>query len=150
MRVKGNIVMGVSRGEPLIEKYAARLKGLLGFEPFRGTLNVRVERKIDLKFYATKTMEHILLDGSRLVEAYLAPVKLYTSSGEYSCWAFRQEKSPHGADLVELIAKESLREKFSLKDGDEVELEFEEIVPKREEREGILGRMTRSETRLSR
>lgn len=154
MRVRGKIAPGVFRGEQLIDKYAPRLKGLLGFDPFRGTLNVKTERKIDLKFFATKTLEHIILDGSRHVDAYLAPVKLYTLNGHCSCWAIRPVSSVHegyvhGADTVELIAKENLREKFSLKDDDVVELEFEGVAPK-EIRESILGRLTRSETRLSR
>jgi riboflavin kinase len=149
MRVKGKVVAGVLRGEHLIEKYRPRLLGVLGFEPFPGTLNVRTERKIDLKFYATKTLDHILLDGSRHVEGYLARVKLISRDEEYECWAFRQRPDPHGPYFVEIIAKENLRTKFGLKDGDEVEIEFPDVAQAKK-KEGFLSRLVGPETRISR
>ncbi len=151
MLVKGKVVSGVMRGEQLIDKYSARLKGVIGFEPFPGTLNVKLERKIDLKFYATKTLEHKLLHGGPFVECYLAPVKIHKGDEEYKCWALRQEKPLHGADIIELVAKDNLRDKLSLQDGDEVEIEFPDVsIQGKEEREGILQRFYAKETRLSR
>ena len=74
MKIKGNVTVGPMRGKQLIEKFFFRLSGIIGYEPFKGTLDVRLENKIDIKLYATKTIDHILLDGAKKIDAYLAPI----------------------------------------------------------------------------
>lgn len=150
MLAKATVVSGVLRGEELIPKYAARMKGIIGFEPFPGTLNLRLERTLDFKAYATKTLEHKLVSGHRHVEAYLAPAQLHVAGQKYDCWAFRQEKNVHKGDIVEILAGENLRRKFGLKDNDHVELELFEQPRRRQAKNGMLSRLFGSETRLSR
>jgi CTP-dependent riboflavin kinase len=77
MKMRGTVFSGASRGEPLIEKYYARLVGLLGTKLFLGTLNVRMEKAFDIRPYARKTLEHVLPGGKKkMINAYIAEVKV--------------------------------------------------------------------------
>lgn len=80
MRVNGKVVFGLKRGRGIVEKYRARLIGLVGFKPFKGTLGVKLERNIDIKSYSTKIISNKITDGSTIVDAYLAPVRLHSKS----------------------------------------------------------------------
>jgi CTP-dependent riboflavin kinase len=124
MKLQGKISSGVLRGAPLIGKYFHRLVGLLRFEPFRGTMNVQFGKPIDIEMYSTKTIDHILMDGTKHVDAFLAPIIFSAKGQDYECWAMRHTGHTHEPDTVEIIAKENLKEKFSLNDGDSVEITF--------------------------
>lgn len=130
MKVKGRIFSGSLRGEPLVGHYFHRLTGILGFEPFRGTMNVRLEKNVDIELYSTKAIDHILMDGTRHVDALLAPIIFSVKGQDYECWAMRHTQH-YKADVVEILAKESLKEKFSLNDDDEVEITFFEQKQKK-------------------
>lgn len=154
MRVRGKIAPGVSRGELLIRKFFFRIKAILGFEPYKGTLDVRLERKVKIEDYATKAIDHILVDGTRMVEAHLAPVVLHVRKGgevnDHECWAIRPVPYTHGEETVEIINRERLREKFSLKDGDDVEVTFFEPERKKDSPAiGLMRKLYRREHRLS-
>lgn len=152
MLAKATVSPGVLRGGQLISKYMHRLKGMLGFQPFPGTMNLKIDRKLDFRVYATKPLEHILLDGTRHIEAYLAPARLHIGREVHDCWAFWpfvQDKTTRRNE-VEIIAKENIHKKFGLKDGDEVGLELIEHHIKPKKNGGILKRLFKGESRLSR
>jgi riboflavin kinase len=150
MRVKGIVFSGVLRGQSLINIHFHRLVGLIGFEPFEGTLDVKLRTDIDIKRYATKSVEHIIMDGTKVVNAYLAPVNLIIKTEKeevvYPCWAMQQPEGIYSSDIVEIIAKDRLKEKFHLEDGNMVEIElFEKPVSKKEKEKKL-----RHETQLMR
>lgn len=165
MRMKGRVASGVLRGGQLVEKYFFRIKAILGFEPYKGTLNVKLENPIEIEEYSTKAIEHILVDGTRMVEAHLAPIILHVPENstpashqrwligkvyDHECWAIRPRDSPHGKDIVEILDKEKLTERFSLKEGSEVEITFFEQRRKRESPAmRFMRRLYRREHRLS-
>ena len=76
MKLQGKVIFGIKRGTGVVEKYHARLIGLVGFRPFKGTLNVKFEKNVDIKLHSTKTISHVISDGTTTVEAYLAPVRM--------------------------------------------------------------------------
>lgn len=131
MKIKGKIFSGVLRGRPLIGAYFHRLIGILGFEPFKGTMNVKLEKNIDMELYSTKAIDHILMDGTRHVDAFLAPIIFSVKGQDYECWAMRHTGHIYEADVIEVLAKENLKEKFSLKDEDAIEITFFEQKRKR-------------------
>ena len=124
MKFKGTVIAGAMRGKPLIEIYLYRLKSILGFEPYKGTMDIRLEKPINLEAYSTKEISHVLLNGSKKMEAYLAPVTLEIKGEKYECWAIRQEESVYSDTRLEIVAKDNIKEKFSLKDGDAVAVEL--------------------------
>lgn len=76
MKIQGKVIFGLRRGRGIVEKYHARLIGLVGFRPFKGTLNIELPRDVDIRRYSTETISHKLSDGSTKVEAYMAPVRI--------------------------------------------------------------------------
>ncbi len=174
--VRGKIAPGPRRGEPLIEHNFFQLKGILGFEPFKGTLDIKTRQLVNIAGVATKAVDRVLLDGSRHVDLYIAPVTLVIRPHEYveieethtprkktmldriadlrrnqdrilvrqkqaeemmdhpterhDCYAV-QEKQPIDRTMIEIIDQEKLKEKFSLDEGDEVEVIFYKTEKKR-------------------
>ncbi|MFH0832972.1 MAG: DUF120 domain-containing protein [Candidatus Aenigmatarchaeota archaeon] len=149
MKLKGEVVSGVHRGKPLIRIYHLRLTGILGFEPFKGTLDIKMEKPIDIRPYSTKAIEQVLLDGTKKVDAYLAPVILSFKGQSHICWAMRHE-TIYSSDTIEIVSKDKLKEKMSLKDGDEVEITFTEEKKKEKSIPGmeIMKRLYGRETHL--
>jgi len=129
--IKGEIFSGVLRGKPLMEKYYHRIIGVLGFEPFKGTLDVRLERKIDIMAFSEKFLDHLLMDGSRHIDACFARVKVRIRKNEYDCWAMRQMNGIYEDDVIELIGKDCFREKLDLTDGQELGITFFEQEKKK-------------------
>lgn len=130
---------GVLRGRSLIDIYYPRIVGTLGFEPFKGTMNVKLEKAVDIAMFSPKSIEHVLMDGGKMVYAYLAPIILSPKKKpeDYHCWAMKEPTDPV-KDTIEVIAKDNLREKFSLKDDDDVEITFTE-PPKRKRKVPGMG-----------
>lgn len=147
MKLKGVIFPGVSRGANYIEIFFDRIRGLIGFVPYKGTLNVKLEKQIDFKLFDTKRIEHVLLDGTTRVDARLAPIKLHIKKEnidvEYDCWAIREERGIYEKDILEILAKDNIKQKFSLKDGDEVDVELFE-----REKKSIMTKMKASFRRI--
>ena len=152
MKIKGKIFSGMLRGEPLIGLYFHRLIGILGYEPFKGTMNVRLENKIDIEVYSTKAIDQILMDGTRKVDAFLAPIIFSAKDQDYECWAMMHTGHTYEANIIEIVARENLKEKFSLKDDDEVEITF--TAEKKKKRGipglGILKKLYGRQTQLTR
>ncbi len=135
MRFKGRVVPGAMRGGVLIEKFYYRIKALLGFEPYKGTMDIKLEKQIEIEDFASKTVDHILLDGRRMVEVYLAPAVLHFPFAgkmhDHECWAVRFVTPQEQKDVIEIIDKEKLSDMFSLKEGSELEVTlFEQKTPK--------------------
>jgi len=141
LKLKGIVEAGVARGAPLVDIYFFRLIGILGYEPFKGTLNVKLQRPIDIKDYSTKDISHVLMDGTTQVYAYLAPI-IFTYKGQNcECWEISEPERTKGAE-IEIIAKDNLHDKFGLKDGDEVEITFfEQKKKKRIPGMGLLAKL---------
>lgn len=119
MKVRGEVFSGVLRGAPLIEKYYARLVGLIGFKPFKGTLDVKTDRNIDIRPFATKKMEHVLTDGRKKITAYLAPVKIKKVYLVYSLIDIHDEER-RILEKVETLRKNA-KAKLSMDDLSEIE-----------------------------
>ncbi len=119
MKVRGEVFSGVLRGAPLIEKYYARIVGLVGFKPFKGTMDVKLDRNMDIRPFATKTMDHILTDGRRKITAYLAPVKIKKIYLVYSMMDIHDEER-RILENVESLRKNA-KAKLSMDDLSEIE-----------------------------
>ena len=136
VRIKGRVFIGVMRGSSIIDYHFPRIVGLIGFEPFKGTLNVKLERAIDMTYYATKAVEHVLMDGTKKIDVLLAPIILTIKRDpeeHYDCWSMRDMLNVYPNDVIEVIARENLMEKFSLKDDEEIKVTFFDTGKKKKE-----------------
>ncbi len=109
------------------EGYTKQFKKKIGYVPFPGTLNIRLDRKED--FEAVKQFDNIntthiegFSDGKRTygwVKCY--PAKLNSS---LDCLLIRLERTHHDTSIVELISKHNLRKTAKLDDGTQVSIEI--------------------------
>lgn len=112
MNVRGEVFSGTLRGTPLVEKYYPRLVGLLKFKPYKGTMDVKLERNVDVRGFATKSIEHVLTDGKKKVDAYIAPVRIRKLTVVYKLMQVRESEKQILQNLKKL--EKAAEEKLSL------------------------------------
>ena len=126
MIITGKIFHGLHRGEPWIDHYFYRIVGLLNIKPFKGTLNIKLDKEVDISDYMTKVLEHVDASGRHIIEARFCPAKLRVRKDdkiiEENCWIFRQENGPYKDDVIEIISEKCLEKELGLKEGDAVEV----------------------------
>ncbi len=122
-KMRGIVVSGLGRGQYYlsVEGYRNQFKELLSFDPFPGTLNLKLTEP-----FIQPAMGSINIDGFRdekrtFGECRCYPVKINGINGAI----IRPERSSYPADLIEVIAPVSLRKTLCLSDGDEIEVILE-------------------------
>ena|SRR3989344_5642968 len=124
MIIRGKLVHGPMRGEGLVEHFYYRIIHTLKFEPFKGTLDVKTEKDIDIEKYATVVLDHILLDGRRMIDAYLCPATIRHGEKEHKAWIIQKHKDVHNKGIIEVISKDKIMDAMGLKYGDDIEVEI--------------------------
>jgi riboflavin kinase len=128
MRFRGSVASGLGEGRYYLSQpgYLVQFTERLGYTPYPGTLNVKVEPEDFRRVEAAREWRAIRIDG------FAAGGRTF---GGASCFAARLNgrachlivpDRTHHRDVVELISPEYLRETLGLKDDDRVELEVEE------------------------
>jgi len=120
IEVVGTVFSGKGEGEFYVNLYSKNIQRVLGLIPFPGTLNIRLEPN------SARMIRELLSKPVYIIEP---PIKgygrVYAWPGFMKCikvYVIRPEKTVYGLDVIEVIAKENLRELFGLKDGDLVKV----------------------------
>lgn len=124
--VKGQIVTGIGVGSRFIgmEWVREQILEKLGFDPYLGTLNVRMDEETSRRY-------HSLLEGREGIPIEPLDERYYRGK----CYRSRINDRVDGAivvpivpdypaDLVEMVAPVNLRERLGLRDGSEVTVEI--------------------------
>ncbi|TFF68632.1 CTP-dependent riboflavin kinase [Candidatus Thorarchaeota archaeon] len=125
IEIVGTAVSGIGEGAYYVDVYSERFKEALGFEPFSGTLNVKVSDEQSQT--AVKRMKHsppIIVPGFSREER---------TFGDVICYRVRindavegavviAQRTHHSRDILEVIAPFNLREKLDIKDNERVKL----------------------------
>jgi CTP-dependent riboflavin kinase len=113
---------GEAAGFTALDWVRAQCGARLGFEPYAGTLNLRIEREEDLKRWTVlRVCPGIGLDGpARYCAARCYPV---TIAGRIVGAIVLPLVEGYPADVVELLAPMALRQTLQLRDGDELALD---------------------------
>jgi len=124
-KLEGTICNGFGEGAYYVKLYAKKLKKVLGFKPYYGTLNLKVdsaEKKNFLEFLECTYIEGFKKGGRTFggVYCYKIPKKLK----DIKIAILEPERNLH-EDVVEIIAPVCLRRKFKFKDGEKIALEVE-------------------------
>ncbi len=118
--LEGVVMAGLGEGRYYLSRpgYTRQFMASLGFCPYPGTLNVKLNEPFD-----PPSQQAIRIAGFE---------EAGRTFGKCSCFKIRingiqgaivlPEKSSHRPDVVEIIAPFNLRELLCLQDGDEVEL----------------------------
>lgn len=122
--IKGAVTTGFGEGKYYITQkdYVKQFMKKLKFEPYEGTLNLKVSTKDLRNLELLKNSEGIEIEGFKKGSRTFGAVKcFYATINNVDC-AIVMPKRSHYKDVLEVISKAHLRRTLSLKDGDEVEL----------------------------
>jgi len=125
MELEGIVTTGYGKGAYFLGQkfYKSKFDEKCGFEPFPGTLNVIIEEKYleNIKKIKTNCTNIIKpkegFGGVKYIKAIL-------NSNLTGAIVF-PDKTTHDENYLEFIAKDNLRNKFNLKDGDKVKLKID-------------------------
>ncbi len=118
----GEVVSGLGEGSYYVRLYRDRIREYLGFDPFPGTLNVKVlfPRTI---FDALIDVRPILIpgfvrDGRTFGDVKAYPVRIEDVEGAIVV----PSRSVHPPKIAEIIAPVNLRETLNLRDGSRIRI----------------------------
>ena len=127
--LKGTLVSGMGEGAYYmgLKGYTKQFISKIGYVPFPGTLNVRLDKKIHQESIKQfETLDGIKIksfsDGKRTygwVKCF--PAKLNNS---VNCQLIILERTHHDDSVIELISKTCLRKNAKLKDGSKVSIKI--------------------------
>ncbi len=117
--MRGKIASGLGQAQYFIprEGYSRQFLEHLGFVPFPGTLNVRLEEPFPAELPA------IRIEGFTEVGKSFGECKCYRIKiNGIEAAVVRPEKSLYPPELIEIVAPVQLRETLGVEDGDSVEV----------------------------
>ncbi|GAB6946642.1 DUF120 domain-containing protein [Vulcanisaeta sp. JCM 16161] len=125
IRLVGYIVSGLGEGSfyMSLDGYVKQFIEKLGFKPYPGTLNVRLKPEyVKYRLYLD-ALPGIYIEGfSNGVRTY-GGVKCFRATIQGLPGAVLLiERTHHGPDTIEVISPYKLRDRLSLRDGDEIEV----------------------------
>jgi riboflavin kinase, archaea type len=148
---KGKIVTGMGEGSYYMSKkgYKDQFREKLGYEPYPGTLNIKLEEQIykDTKreitgypsiyihgfkdenrtFGWVKCYPTILIPGAKETDKVLENSKKNYENMEIESAILLLERTHHNNSLVEVISPVCIKETASLKNGDIVTIELKDL-----------------------
>ena len=129
VELNGTLVSGMGEGAYYmgLKGYTKQFKSKIGYVPFPGTLNVRLDKKIHQEAVKQfETLDGIKIksfsDGKRTygwVKCF--PAKLNNS---INCDMILLERTHHDNSVVELISKTCMRKTGNLKDGSKITIKI--------------------------
>jgi riboflavin kinase len=122
--LEGELFSGLGEGAYYIHQpgYREQFKKKLGYDPFPGTLNVRLGKRFFPERTLLEAMPFTSIDGFRDGKRSYGPVRCYRVliNGKARANVVTALRSHYGEEILEIIAPVNLREKLGLKDGDRV------------------------------
>lgn len=124
--LRGVVVSGLGEGAYYVslEGYRRQFIEKLHFNPYPGTLNVRLyENYVKYRLYLER-IPGIKIEGFTNGQRTYGGVKAFKCRiGTVDCGLLLIERTSHGPEVVEVIAPVKLRDVLNLKDGSEVSIE---------------------------
>ncbi len=124
--IKGTVTSGVGEGAYYVslEGYRRQFKERLGFDPFPGTLNLKIPKEQMFFRRLLDKEEGIKIDGFSAENRTFGDVKAFKSkvNGIDSAIVIPQ-RTHYPPDVLEVISAVKLRDVLGLTDGDTVEVE---------------------------
>ncbi|MBN2014250.1 MAG: DUF120 domain-containing protein [Candidatus Altiarchaeota archaeon] len=128
--VEGRVVSGIGEGAYYVCEYSPLFEKQLGFKPFFGTLNLQLIGFCpSLERFVSGVIKPFRRGDRMFGEVKYIPVSLIGDSWYEDCFLILPKRTHHKKEL-EIIARENLREKHKLKDGDTLKVEIKDISPR--------------------
>lgn len=127
MKILGIIISGTGKGRYFISQkiYSEQFREKLGFKPFPGTLNIQIHEE-NLAQIAQIPKEEMGTIKGKDDFGDVGYIKA-SLNGQINGALVFPVKTQHPQDILEFIARENLREKLKLNDGDLVTLDIKVI-----------------------
>jgi len=128
IELAGQVTSGLGEGRYYmsIEEYKRQFKEKLGFEPYPGTLNVKLYPEYIKNRLLLSKLPGIVIEGFEKNGRKFGSVKCFRATIEGAedipCAVLIIEKTHHGPEIIEIIAPVKLREILNLKDGSPVKV----------------------------
>ncbi len=127
VKLTGSIMAGLGEGAYYLSRpgYVKQIKEKLGFEPFAGTLDIRLSSAQDL----SKKLDILKKQGIRL-ESFKEENRFFGGASCYPCLIngkikaaiLQPDRTHHPQEVVELIAPVNLRKTLKLENGNQLEV----------------------------
>ena len=128
MMMRGQATSGMRDGKYYLglDEYVREIKSRLGFSPYPGTLNIRLDAPEGTQCKERlSAMEGIEIPGFRKGGRMFGSIRCFSClvSGVEGA-VLIPERSHYGFEVLEVISPHNLRKKLKLKDGDGVEVKI--------------------------
>ncbi|MGI9566388.1 MAG: DUF120 domain-containing protein [Nitrosopumilus sp.] len=127
--LKGTLVSGMGEGAYYmgLSGYTKQFKSKIGYVPFPGTLNVRLDQKI----YQEAIKQFDTLDGVK-IESFSDGMRTYgwvkcfqaKLNNSINCKLIILERTHHDDSIIELISKVCIRKSGKLKEGSKISIKI--------------------------
>jgi len=123
----GRVFRGLGEGAYYMSllEYRERFRDALGFEPYPGTLNVRLDPESIPRRKILESYDGYRIPPMRRGELELCGARVFRAviNGTIEGGVVIPDRTVYGPDVVEVVAKVCLREALGLRDGDPVRVE---------------------------
>lgn len=122
LELKGRVISGAGEGAYYMgqEAYRRQFKRELGFVPYRGTLDIKLDGESLEWGEVLENLPGKRVEGFKTRERTFGPVKCFEARLRGTRVAAIIPARTHHTEIVELVAPVNLREKLRLSDGDVV------------------------------
>ncbi len=130
LSLEGRVFSGFGEGRYYIslEGYRRQFVEKLGFDPFPGTLNIRLESSLDIRARRElESMRGILIEGFSNEKRTYGGAKCFRAiiNGEVEGAVVLIERTHYDESCLEIISPYNLRERLGLRDGNLVRVEVD-------------------------
>lgn len=126
LEINAVVFSGLSEGAYYMgmEGYRKQFRSKLGFDPFPGTLNLKVRKEDLTQRRELESHPFIEIEGFANKTRTYGGVRSYRAiiNGEVQGAVIVPVRAHYGEDVIEVISPEKLRNRFNLKDGDTVNI----------------------------
>lgn len=127
IKLSGVVISGLGEGAFYIslEGYRRAIERLLGFTPYPGTLNVKLDpQSVPYRRYLDSLPGILIAGFSNGVRTYGAVKAFRARIRGIESAVVMPERTHHPSDVIEVVAPVKLRDVLGLRDGDRVEIEI--------------------------
>jgi riboflavin kinase len=124
----GKVASGLGEGRYYLSQpgYVVQFTERLGYSPYPGTLNVRIDGTVLRKVELVGSWTGLRIDGFQASGRTFGGATCFPARmNGHPCHLIHPDRS-HYQDVVEFVAADCLRDALGLKDGDPVRVEIEE------------------------
>lgn len=139
--IKGEVFTGLGEGQYYLsqEGYKKQIKEKLGFDPYPGTLNLKIYGDDVLRRKELNGVDAVIIEPFKSEERSFGGGVCYKVTIKRRGWddsliegaIIQPERTHYSEDLLELIAPINLRKRLDLKDGDIVEVIYDKRCDRR-------------------